>query len=150
MPPGVYVLLLSVLVRVSAAFATMVSVSVAVLLAGVGSTTVPGTSMRAVLTSVPVALAALNLFWGLAALAGSAEAWASWAGAQTHPLMVIFNLIAIAAACFNSKTWFEAIPKAMPIQKGETFVPAQKLIGAAWVAFAVVFVLLVLTVLIFA
>ena len=102
------------------------------------------------LTSVPVALAALNLFWGLAALAGSTEAWASWAGAQTHPLMVIFNLIAIAAACFNSKTWFEAIPKAMPIQKGETFVPAQKLIRAAWGAFIAVFVLLVLTVLIFA
>lgn len=100
------------------------------------------------LTSVPVALAALNLFYGLAALAGSPESWAGWIEMQQHPLMVLFNLLAIAAACFNSKTWFEAVPKAMPIQKGEKFVPAKVLVRASWGAFAAVFAALVLLVLI--
>lgn len=98
------------------------------------------------LTSVPVALAALNLFCGLAALAGSPEAWAGWIALQRNPLVVLFNLLAVAAACFNSKTWFEAVPKAMPIQKGEKFVPAQVLIKASWGVFAAVFAVLVLLV----
>lgn len=100
------------------------------------------------LTSVPVALAALNLFAGLACLSGSSDAWAAWINVQKHPLMLIFNLFAIAAAGFNSKTWFEAVPKAMPIQKGEKFVPTQKLVRAAWYVFAGVFLLLVLMTLI--
>ncbi|WP_373779956.1 hypothetical protein [Neisseria dentiae] len=98
------------------------------------------------LTSVPVALAALNLFAGLACLSGSSDAWAAWINVQKHPLMLIFNLFAIAAAGFNSKTWFEAVPKAMPIQKGEKFVPAAVLVKASWGAFAAVFVVLVLLV----
>lgn len=98
------------------------------------------------LTSVPVALAALNLFCGLAALAGSFDAWISWVEMQTNPLVVLFNLLAVAAACFNSKTWFEAVPKAMPIQRGEKFVPAAVLVKAGWGAFAAVFAVLVLLV----
>ncbi|MCQ9325436.1 MULTISPECIES: hypothetical protein [Neisseria] len=98
------------------------------------------------LTSVPVAFAALNLFCGLASLAGSFDAWAGWVEMQTSPLVVLFNLLAVAAACFNSKTWFEAVPKAMPIQKGEKFVPAAVLVKASWGAFAAVFVVLVLLV----
>lgn len=102
------------------------------------------------LTSVPVVLAALNLFAGVAALASSPHAWAAWLIAQQNPVMIVFNLLAIAAALFNSKTWFEAIPKAMPIQKGEKFVPAQTLIRGAWAALAGVFVLLALIVIILA
>ncbi len=100
------------------------------------------------LTSVPVALAALNLCWGLVALTGSPEAWAGWVGAQRHPLMLALNLLAIVAACFNSKTWFEAVPKAMPIQRGEKFVPAALLVRASWGVFAAVFVVLLVTVII--
>lgn len=98
------------------------------------------------LTSVPVALAALNLFWGLAALAGSAEAWGGWMAAQRHPLLLLLNIVAIAAALFNSKTWFEAVPKAMPIQRGEHFVPARVLVRASWAALGIVFAVLLLAV----
>ena len=87
MPPGVYVLLLSVLVRVSAAFATMVSVSVALLLAGVGSTTVPGTSMRAVLTSVSVAPAGT--------LAVTVKVAVPPTGSDTRPLMAPLPLLGV-------------------------------------------------------
>lgn len=102
------------------------------------------------LTSVPVVLASLNLLCGLAALAGHPHAWMAWLAAQHNPVMIFFNLLAVAAAVFNSKTWFEAIPKAMPIQKGEKFLPAQTLIRGAWGAFAGIFVVLAVLVIILA
>lgn len=102
------------------------------------------------LTSVPVALAALNLFCAIAALAGSPESWAGWIAAQKNPVLIIINLLAIAAALFNTKTWFEAVPKAMPIQKGEKFVPEALLIRASWGVFAGIFFLLAVLVIIFA
>lgn len=98
------------------------------------------------LTSVPVAIAALNLFVGIVALAGSPDAWISWVVAQRNPVLIIFNLLAVAAALFNSKTWFEAVPKAMPIQKGEKFVPAQVLIRASWGVLAGIFAVLLIIV----
>lgn len=100
------------------------------------------------LTAVPTALAALNLFWGIAALAGSLESWQHWIAFQKHPLMIVFNLIVIVSSLYNSKTWFEAIPKAMPIQRGTKFVPAGILIKGAWATFGAIFVALaVITVL---
>lgn len=94
------------------------------------------------LTAVPTALAALNLFWGIAALAGSLEQWQSWIHFQKNPLIILINLIVIASSLFNSKTWFEAIPKAMPIQRGTKFVPASVLIKGAWATCGVIFVAL--------
>lgn len=89
------------------------------------------------LTSVPVALAALNLFWGMAALAQpDAASWHSWLALQSNPLMIIFNLIAIVAALFNSVKWFEAMPKAIRIQQGDKFVPDNLMIMGNWIAFA--------------
>lgn len=102
------------------------------------------------LTSVPVVLAALNLFCGIAALAGSPENWMHWVAAQKNPVLIFFNLLAIAAAVFNSLKWFEAMPKAVRIQKGEKFVDDKLLIRGSWAAFAGVFVLLALLVMILA
>lgn len=89
------------------------------------------------LTSVPVALAALNLFWGIAALAQpTIDCWQGWLAWQTNPLFIIFNIIAIIAALFNSVKWFEAMPKAIRIQKGDKFVPDNLMIMGNWVTFA--------------
>lgn len=96
------------------------------------------------LTSVTTALAALNLFWGIAALAGSFDSWMSWIRFQTNPFIILINLIAVVASLYNSKTWFEAIPKAMPIQRGTKFVPASVLIKGAWGAFAGILIVLVI------
>lgn len=95
------------------------------------------------LTAVPVALESLNLFCGLANLATTAEGWANWTALQTNPLMIIFHLIVIVAALYNSKTWFDAVPKAMPIQKGEKFVAEKTLVMGSWVALVVIAVVLV-------
>lgn len=90
------------------------------------------------LTCIPVMLAALNFFYCIAALASSAEAWATWIAFQRHPIVVLLNLIALVAALFNTVEWFKAMPKAMPIQVGETFVADKKMIAGSWLAFAIV------------
>ncbi len=90
------------------------------------------------LTSVPVALATLNLFWGLAALAASPQAWAYWTAVQRAPIMLLFNLIAIAAAVFNTLKWFAAMPKAIRIQQDVRFISERTLITASWIAFAAI------------
>ncbi len=98
------------------------------------------------LTSVPVAFAALNLFWGLAALANSPESWATWIGFQSNPLIVLLNLVAIVAALFNSKKWFEAMPKAIRIQRGTKFVDDKLMILGNWAVLGGVFVILLILV----
>lgn len=94
------------------------------------------------LTAVTTTLAALNLFWGIAALSGSLEQWQTWIAFQKNPLIILINLVVVAASLFNSKTWFEAIPKAMPIQQGTKFVPEQTLIKGAWSIFCGIFIIL--------
>ena len=73
-------------------------------------------------TSLTTAITALNLFYGIACLAG------------------------IAGALLNSKTWFEAMPKAIRIQRGEKFLPDNVLIRGAWGAWGGVLVILLIIV----
>ena len=97
-------------------------------------------------TSVTTAIAAFNLFYGVAALANSEAAWLGWAHFQHNPLMLLINLVAIVASLLNSKTWFEAMPKAIRIQRGEKFLPDHVLIRGAWGAFGGVLVILLIIV----
>lgn len=96
------------------------------------------------LTSVPVALAALNFFWGIAALASSESAWASWINFQRAPIVLIINLIAIVAAVYNSYSWFIAMPKAIRVQRGVNFVPDKVLTLSCWGVFALIFLVLLI------
>lgn len=102
------------------------------------------------LTSLTTAFAALNLFWGLAALASSLESWQCWLNAQKSTFMITLNLIAIAGSLLNSKTWFEAMPKAVRIPKGNGFVAAETLVKGSWIAFGSIFVILCLIIIILA
>ena len=83
-------------------------------------------------TSLTTVITALNLFYGIACLAGSQEAWMGWIAWQKNPIMFLLNLAGIVGALLNSKTWFEAMPKAIRIQRGEKFLPDNVLIRGAW------------------
>ncbi len=95
------------------------------------------------LTAIPVALEAMNLFWGLASLAKELPQWQQWITFQTQPLMIIFHLIVIIASLYNSATWFSAMPKAIRIQQGEKFVPDGLLIGGSWATLVGILVILI-------
>ena len=92
------------------------------------------------------AITALNLFYGIACLAGSQEAWMGWIAWQKNPIMFLLNLAGIVGALLNSKTWFEAMPKAIRIQRGEKFLPDNVLIRGAWGAWGGVLVILLIIV----
>ncbi len=95
------------------------------------------------LTAIPVALEAMNLFWGLASLAKELPQWQQWITFQTQPLMIVFHLIVIIASLYNSATWFSAMPKAIRIQQGEKFVPDGLLIGGSWATLVGILVILI-------
>ena len=54
------------------------------------------------------------------------------------PLGVLFNLAVLIAAVYHSTSWFNVTPQAMPIQRGEEFVPGKIIVGAHYALWAVV------------
>ena len=59
------------------------------------------------------------------------------------PWSIGFHFIAWLAAMFHTVTWFALMPKAMVIRVGEEKVPAFLLVGAHWLAWLVISVLMV-------
>lgn len=96
------------------------------------------------LTALPTFFVALNLFWGLSTLASSESLFIQWLNFQKHPLILLFNLIALLAALFNSKTWFETMPKVMkiPMPNGKGFIPGKTLIIGSWITLFIVLIFL--------
>jgi fumarate reductase subunit C len=57
------------------------------------------------------------------------------------PIMIVFHTIVLLFAILHSVTWFQAVPKALRIRRGEEFMPPMMLIGAhvlAWLGISVV------------
>ena len=83
-------------------------------------------------TAVPTVWFSIVLIYGLFALKHGAESW----------VVVILNLITLAAALLHTKTWFELAPKAANvIIKGEKMGP-EPVIKGLWVVTAVVTVVI--------
>ena len=60
-------------------------------------------------TAVPTVWFSIVLIYGLFALKHGAESWAGYIGFLQNPVVVILNLITLAAALLHTKTWFEAL-----------------------------------------
>ena len=58
-------------------------------------------------TAVPTVWFSIVLIYGLFALKHGAESWAGYIGFLQNPIVVILNLITLAAALLHTKTWFE-------------------------------------------
>ncbi|MCC8988765.1 MAG: fumarate reductase subunit C [Candidatus Contendobacter sp.] len=78
------------------------------------------------------------LIMGLKRLAEGPDAFNAFVQALGSPLGVLFNLSVLIAAVYHSTTWFNVTPQAMPIQRGEEFVPGKIIIGAHYALWAVV------------
>ena len=59
------------------------------------------------------------------------------------PLLILFHLVALVFAIYNTITTFNAMPQVMPIRLGEDKVPAPMLIAPNYVAWVVVSIALV-------
>jgi fumarate reductase subunit C len=90
------------------------------------------------LTSLFVGLYCALLAVGLVRLWQGQAAWDGFVAAFSSPLGIAFQLICLAFATYHSVTWFALTPKAMPLMvKGEP-VPGKVIVGAHYVAWAAV------------
>jgi len=78
------------------------------------------------------------LIVALARLSQGEEAFNAFVQALRSPLGVLFNVAALIATVYHSMSWFNVTPQAMPIQRGEEFVPGNVIVGAHYGAWAVV------------
>ncbi len=56
---------------------------------------------------------------------------------QSPPLLA-FHVVALLFALLHTVTWFAAVPKGLPLRRGENLVPPALMIGGNYVAWAVV------------
>ncbi len=78
------------------------------------------------------------LIWALGSLANGEEAFAAFLDTLNSPLGILFNLAALVVTAYHSISWFNVTPQAMPIQRGEEFVPGNIIVGAHYGGWAVV------------
>ncbi|MDS4070658.1 MAG: fumarate reductase subunit C, partial [Candidatus Competibacter sp.] len=63
------------------------------------------------------------LIVALKRLSEGPDAFQGFLNALHSPLGVLFNLVVLVATVYHSTSWFNVTPQAMPIQRGEEFVP---------------------------
>lgn len=80
----------------------------------------------------------LMLVVGLGRLAEGPDAYAGFLAALGSPGAIVFHLVALAFSAYHSITWFRLTPKAMPVQRGENFVPDPVISGAHFAGWALV------------
>jgi len=93
------------------------------------------------LTSLFVGIFALILLWGIGAVARGPEAYQSLLEYLQGPGMLVLLWITTIVIFYHAIAWFKVTPKAMPIQKGEAFVPGGVIAGAhyvVWILFSLV------------
>ncbi len=86
-------------------------------------------------------LVALRVVW---ALGTGPEAWARVQAQLSHPLYVLFHLVALAAVCFVAVRFFRLFPKAQPPRIGPAKPPPAPVILAglygAWIGLTLLLV----------
>jgi succinate dehydrogenase subunit C len=82
------------------------------------------------------------LIFGLVRLSQGADSWDGFLQTLQSPGSIVFHLLALAFALYHTTTWFNVTPKAMPLQLGQKPVPGGAIIGAHYLGWVVVSVLI--------
>ncbi|MGQ0568405.1 MAG: fumarate reductase subunit C [Armatimonadota bacterium] len=90
------------------------------------------------LTSVFIAAYVVLVMLLLRNLTLGREAYEAYLRFLGSPGMVVFHLVALAAAVYHSITWFTLSPKAMVVRVGGNRVPPRVIVGANYAAWIVV------------
>lgn len=81
-------------------------------------------------TAVPAVWFSLVMIYGLFALKSGPEAWTSFVSVLQTPVVIVLNLLSLAAAMLHTKTWFELAPKAaIVVINNEKMGPRPVIIG---------------------
>jgi fumarate reductase subunit C len=85
-------------------------------------------------TALIVALYAIVLLVGVWRLSQGEAAWNGWLAALRSPWSVLFHLAMLAAMVYHTYSWFEIMPKTMPMMfVGGKRVSAQAITGTGLV-----------------
>ena len=90
------------------------------------------------LSSLFVAWLVLYLLLFVRAVGRGEEAYAEFLDRATSPWLVVLNVVAFAFLVLHTVTWFSLTPKAMVLAVGGRRVPPAAIVGALYVALAVV------------
>ncbi|GJL36899.1 TPA: fumarate reductase subunit FrdC [Kluyvera intermedia] len=93
-------------------------------------------------TALPAVWFSIILICGLFSLKHGPESWAGFVGFLQNPIVVILNLIALAAALLHTKTWFELAPKASNIIIKDEKLKPEPVIRGLWVVTGLVTVII--------
>ncbi len=99
------------------------------------------------LTSIFIAAYAVLILLLLRSLSAGREAYVAYLALLTAPGMVIFHLVALAAAVFHAVTWFDLAPKGIAVRVGDHALPGRIIVAAnyaAWIVVSVVIAWIVL------
>jgi len=79
----------------------------------------------------------IMLLVGLMRLAEGRAAWDAFLASLGGPASIVLHVLALAFAVYNTVTWFNVTPKALPLQVGEEFLPGAVVTGAHYAGWAV-------------
>ena len=83
-------------------------------------------------TALPTVWFSIVLIFGLFALKHGPESWAGFVSFLQNPIVVILNLITLAAALLHTKTWFELAPKAANVIIKDEKLKPEPIIKGLW------------------
>ncbi len=66
-------------------------------------------------TALGVAIYAVILAWGMVRLAQGEAAWNGWLEALKSPWSLLLHLVLLVAFIVHAKSWFDIMPKTMPM-----------------------------------
>ncbi|NDP48584.1 MAG: fumarate reductase subunit C [Sulfuriferula multivorans] len=84
-------------------------------------------------TSIFIGIYTIIMLVGLARLSEGQAQYEGFLAALRQPLSIVFHVFALAFSLYNSFTWFNVAPKALPIQVGEGFMPDSVVAGGHYV-----------------
>jgi fumarate reductase subunit C len=94
-------------------------------------------------TAVGVAVYAVILAFGALRLSQGEAAWNGWLAALRSPLSLVLHLVLLVCFVVHAKSWFEIMPKTMPMMyAGGRRIAATTITRTGFVAVAVVTVAL--------
>lgn len=95
------------------------------------------------LSSVFLALYTVLLLVLVSKVHAGPAAFAEYRDALRSPLLVAVHVVVMAFALLHSVTWFQAVPKGLPLRRGEEPVPPRLVIGANYALLVAVTVVVV-------
>ena len=96
------------------------------------------------ITSIFIGIWSVIVLVGLARLSEGQAQWEGFLAALKTPGSVVFQLLTLAFALYNSFTWFNVAPKALPLQFGDDMAPDSVVASGHYVVWVVLSVIILI------